>query len=91
MARKLRVWFPNAMYHITNRGVRKMIIFYDEFDYLKYLELLEETRECYPFLLHSYCLMTNHIHLQLQTINDPISKIMKKINTSYAIYYRLSE
>lgn len=75
------------MYHITNRGVRKMIIFYDENDYLKYLELLEETRERYPFVLHSYCLMTNHIHLQLQTLNHPISKIMKYINTTYAKYF----
>ncbi len=87
MPRKMRTWFPNAMYHITNRGVRKMTIFYDEDDYLKYLHLLEETRERYPFHIHSYCLMTNHVHLLIQTINDPISIIMKHLNTNYAKYF----
>jgi putative transposase len=87
MARKHRICFPNAMYHITNRGVRKMIIFYDDDDYVKYLEFLEETRERHPFLLHSYCLMTNHVHLQLQTIKDPISLIMQHLNTKYAKYF----
>lgn len=87
MPRKPRIWFPNAMYHITTRGVRKMTIFYDQADYFKYLQILEETRDQLPFILHSYCLMTNHVHLQLQTINDPIHKIMKQINTHYAIYF----
>lgn len=87
MGRKRRVWFPNAMYHITNRGNRKMAIFYDECDYLKYLELLEETRKRYPFILHSYCLMTNHIHLQLQTQQYSISITMKYLNTLYAKYF----
>ena len=87
MPRKHRIWFPNAMYHITNRGVRKMTIFYDEQDYLKYLQILEETRERYPFHVHSYCLMTNHIHLLLQTITEPISIIMKHLNTNYAKYF----
>ncbi len=87
MARKHRIWFPNAMYHITNRGVRKMTIFYDDEDYLKYLQFLKETRERFPFLLHSYCLMTNHVHLQIQTIEDHISIIMKHLNTNYAKYF----
>lgn len=89
MARKQCIWFPNAMYHITNRGARKMTVFYDEKDYLKYLEILEQTRERFPFWLHSYCLMSNHIHLQMQTINDPIYKIMKQLNSYYAKYFNL--
>ncbi|MCT8140161.1 transposase [Anaerobacillus sp. CMMVII] len=87
MPRKKRVWFKYAMYHITNRGVRKMAIFYQEDDYLKYLEILEETRQQYPFTLHAYCLMTNHVHLLLQTLDHPISIIMKQLNTQYAKYF----
>lgn len=87
MPRKKRISFPNAMYHITNRGVRKLTIFYDEEDYLKYLEFLEETRERFPFLLHAYCLMTNHVHLLIQTNKDPIWAIMKNLNTKYAKYF----
>jgi putative transposase len=87
MPRRRRECFPNAIYHITNRGVRKMSIFHDESDYIKYLTILEETKERFPFLLLAYCLMTNHIHLQIQTIKDPISLIMMHLNTNYAKYF----
>lgn len=75
------------MYHITNRGVRKMVIFYDEDDYLNYLQLLKKTKQRYPFLLHAYCLMTNHVHLLLQTLDEPIYVIMKHLNANYAKYF----
>lgn len=87
MARKNRVWFPGAMYHITSRGNRRGALFYDHEDYLMYLELLEKTRLRYPFHLHAYCLMTNHIHLQLETIDHNLKHIMKKLNFRYAIYF----
>ncbi|WP_096203280.1 transposase [Bacillus sp. FJAT-45350] len=87
MVRKSRVWFPHAMYHITNRGNRRTALFLDKDDRLSYLDILEETRNRFPFYLHTYCLMTNHIHLQLQTIHDPIHLIMKQLNTNYAKYF----
>jgi len=31
--------------------------------------------------------MTNHIHLQIKTLDDSISKIMKRINQIYAQYF----
>src|SRR5690625_547034 len=87
MSRRLRVWYPGAMYHITSRGNRRTALFYDEADYLEYLKILEESREYYPFYLHSYCLMTNHIHLQVETIDYHPQYMMKMINSRYAIYY----
>ncbi|GAB3798174.1 transposase [Virgibacillus kimchii] len=87
MARKQRVWYPGAMYHITNRGNRKAALFYDDLDYLTYLEILEESREYFPFYLHSYCLMTNHIHLQVETIQHHPQHMMKMINSRYAVHH----
>jgi putative transposase len=87
MARKTRIWYPGATYHITSRGNRKAPLFHDDKDRYKYLSLLEETRERYPFHLHSYCLMTNHIHLQIETISNQIYEIMKMLNSLYAIYF----
>jgi len=87
MARKLRVWYPGAMYHITSRGNRRAALFYDDFDKKSYLEILEEARVYYPFHLHSYCLMTNHIHLQLETIDHHPQYIMKMLNSRYALYF----
>lgn len=87
MPRKPRTWFPGAMYHITSRGIRKNSLFEDEVDRYKYLSLIVETKERYPFTLHSYCLMTNHIHLQLETHESPPEKIMQFLNLSYAKYF----
>jgi putative transposase len=85
--RKRRSWFPGAKYHITSRGIRKYPLFYEEDDFLKYLSLIKETQRTYPFLLQCYCLMTNHTHLQIETIEFPPSVIMKQLNTTYAKYF----
>lgn len=87
MSRKPRSWFPGAVYHITDRGNRQMSIFTDDRDRFKYMELLEETRTYYPFTLHAYCLMTNHLHLLLETINHHPQDIMKMLNSRYGIYF----
>ena len=87
MPRRQRYWVPGAMYHITSRGNRKSAVFNTDHDHYKYLELLETTRRKYPFILHAYCLMTNHIHLQLETINHPPSRIIHYLHFSYAQYF----
>ncbi len=37
--------------------------------------------------IHTYCLMTNHIHLLLETLDYKIGKIMQKIAGDYARTY----
>jgi putative transposase len=87
MTRKHRIWFPGAMYHITARGNRRSSLFNQRDDYLTYLGILEDVRSMYPFQLHAYCLMTNHIHLQIETTNFHIKLIMKEMHSRYAIYF----
>ena len=87
MSRKLRVWHPGDIFHITSRGNRHAILFCDDRDRQRYMNFLQESRDRYPFYLHAYCLMTNHIHLLLETINDPPGNIIKTIHSLYAIYF----
>jgi putative transposase len=87
LSRKRRAWFQGAKYHITSRGNRKSTLFYDDEDRRKYLCLLEETKNRYPFHLHTYCLMTNHTHLQLETTDTSTTIIMSYLNTKYAKYF----
>ena len=54
MARKERIWYPGAVYHIMIRGIRRSDIFKDEGDYGVYLEILEVVMRRYPFILYSY-------------------------------------
>ncbi|KEZ48787.1 transposase [Metabacillus indicus] len=86
MPRKLRTWYPGATYHIYARGNRRSILFHNTQDYQKYLKILEDVRENYPFVLHSYCLMTNHIHLQIETTTYHIQDIIKPLHMRYAMY-----
>ena len=41
IARKLREWYPGAIYHLMHRGVRRTEIFSDEADYQMFLEILK--------------------------------------------------
>ena len=42
MARKLRVEYPGAIYHVMNRGDRQEPIFKDEDDHRRFLSTLGE-------------------------------------------------
>jgi len=87
MPRKNRIWYPGAVYHIMCRGNHRHDIFRDEEDRLFYISTLREVKKLMPYILHSYCLMTNHVHLQIETGDINISEIMKRINMLYAIYF----
>lgn len=87
MARKPRIWWPGASYHIMTRGNHRLEIFRDDEDRQYFLSVLAQTQEKYPFHLHAYCLMTNHVHYQLETTNIELGTIMKMINMRYAIYF----
>ena len=62
-------------------------IYRDEEDRLFFLTTLREVKEHSPYIMHSYCLMTNHFHLQIETGAINISQVMKRINMLYAIYF----
>lgn len=61
MARRPRVHFPNALYHVIARGNQRQDIFVDEKDFQKYLSLLSEYKSRYSFRLYAYALMRNHV------------------------------
>ncbi|MDQ1000774.1 putative transposase [Neobacillus niacini] len=87
MGRKRRAWFPGAKYHIMSRGNRKSTLFYDDEDRLKYLSFLKETMVRFPFTLHTFCLMSNHTHLQIETSDTSPTIIMSHFNTKFAKYF----
>ena len=84
MARKNRIWYPGAVYHVMNRGIRKSDIFEDPADYVNFLNVIGDVREKHPFTIHSICLMTNHFHLVVETEETKLSTIMQKILSIYA-------
>jgi putative transposase len=67
MARKLRVQYPGAVYHVMNRGDRREPIFDDDQDRVIFLETLGEACEKTDWQVHAWCLMSNHFHLVSET------------------------
>jgi putative transposase len=67
MARKLRVEYAGAIYHVMNRGDRKEAIFLDDDDRHLFLKTLAEACQRADWQLHAYCLMGNHFHLVVET------------------------
>lgn len=86
MPRPNRIEFPGAFYHVYARGNNKQKIFQDEQDYSVYLDRIERYYNRYPFILYAFALMSNHIHLVIETCEIPLSKIMQGIQQSYALY-----
>ena len=67
MARKLRVEYPGAIYHVMNRGDRREEIFKDDQDRERFLETLGEVCAKTGWQVHALCLMGNHFHLVVET------------------------
>ncbi len=42
MSRPLRIQYPNAWYHVMNRGRRGEVVFLEEKDCLEFINLLKE-------------------------------------------------
>ena len=51
------------------------------------MELIENMLEKFNIKLHSYCLMTNHYHLLLETSDENISKAIQYLNGTYSMYF----
>ena len=87
MARPLRVEYPGAYYHIINRGNAGENIFNSIRDREKFLEYLEKAVERFSIIVHTYCLMTTHYHLLIETPQPNLSTAIQWLNVSYAAYY----
>ena len=84
MARKKRIWYPGAFYHVMSRGNHRNVIFREHEDYIYFLRVIQILREKYAFRIHTLCLMTNHFHMILETSDVEIWKIMQKLLSLYA-------
>ncbi len=77
MARKLRVQYPEAIYHVMNRGDRREPIFTDDEDRHLFLQTLGEACDKTDFQVHCWCLMSNHFHLVIETPRANLVEGMK--------------
>lgn len=87
MARPLRIEYPGAFYHVMHRGNAQADIFLSDRDREKFIEYLSLAVDRYELKIHTYCLMSNHYHLLVETLQPNLSQAIKWINVSYATYF----
>ena len=87
MARPLRIEYPNAWYHVKNRGRRGENVFSDRKDYEMFLGVLQESFELFGCRVAAFCLLSNHYHVLLQTPLGNLSRVMRHVNGVYTQRY----
>jgi len=87
MPRRGRIDAPGAVHHVMVRGIARSAIFYDSGDLNRFIDragmvFTEGKLGCYAFAL-----LSNHVHLLLRTTATPVSTIMRRLLTGYAVSF----
>ena len=89
MATKQRAQSSTGFYHVFHRGVNQFDIFEDDEDMYVFMTVLKSCKERSDFKLHAFCLMPNHVHLLMETNQEPLEIIFKRLGSKYAGWYNL--
>ncbi len=83
MARPLRIEFPGGLYHVTSRGDHREDIYLSDADRQQWLDLFAQVCKRYNWACHAYCLMDNHYHIVIETVDGNLSAGMRQLNGVY--------
>jgi putative transposase len=87
MARKVRIEYAGAVYHVMARGNRGQEIFVDEADRRMWRMTLGEACEKAGWRIHAYVMMNNHYHLLVETPAGNLVAGMKWLQSTYTQRY----
>ena len=87
MARKLRIHYAGALYHVIVRGNNRAYIFKNRENKENYKKIVSKYKKRYRFKLYAYCIMDNHAHLLIEVDDIPLSKIMQGIQQVFTQHY----
>ena len=87
MPRQARKKSSSEIYHIMLRGINRQNLFEENEDSQRFIETTGYYKSVSGYNLYGYCLMDNHIHLLIREQDESISKIIKRISSSYVYWY----
>ena len=90
MPRGSRIDAKGAVHHIMVRGIERRKIFAGDADRDHFLHRLGEILQDAGTTCFAWSMMPNHFHLLLRTGSIPISTVMSRLLTGYAVWYNRS-
>jgi REP element-mobilizing transposase RayT len=84
MARKLRIEYEHAFYHVINRGNYRAEVFVSDGAKEAFEKCLGEACEKAGWVLHAYVIMRNHYHLALETPRANLVDGMRWLQAAFA-------
>lgn len=87
MPRRKRIKSRTNVYHVVCRGINRQLVFEAPAEYRAFLNVLKEVAEVSHFSLHAYAIMGNHVHLLIETPDEDISIVMKRILLRFSLRY----
>lgn len=87
MPRQARQLAESGIYHVMLRGVNRDAIFLEDDDYERFLRTLRLVSEASGCTVLAYCLMSNHIHLVVRALQEPIGAVIKRLGVRYAGWF----
>jgi len=87
MGRPTRIQYPGACYHIVLRGNNRQDVFLTNQDRRHFLNLLKAYKERFELNVYAYCLLSNAVHLLIETRQANLSRAMQGLGTIYTKYF----
>lgn len=87
MGRRIRVVGAGATYHVVARGNDRQMLFLDDDDRGRFMELLVEIAGASGWEGFAYCLMGNHFHLAFATPEGDLPEGMRDVMGRYARHF----
>jgi len=87
MPRRSRIDAVGALHHIMVRGIERGKIFGSDIDRNHFVERLGDILQETSTICYAWALIPNHFHLLLKTGPVPISTVMRRLLTGYAVWY----
>jgi REP element-mobilizing transposase RayT len=84
MARRPRLQFPGAVYHVMARGNRKSVIVDDDDDRRAFTNTFVEAAGACHVRVYSWCLMSTHYHALIDTPRGNLSAFGRMVNGEYS-------
>lgn len=87
MPRKLRLEFEGAVYHVISRGNYRSDVFAHESTKAAFLKCLSEAAGKAGWVVHAWCVMSNHYHVCLETPQPNLVQGMRWLQATFALRF----